>query len=96
MIDYDKHSRVIIGDSTAEIKVRVKGKEDLSPVRVACVGDSITYASGTEQGYPWQMRKLLGGKYDIENFGVDGATLLKSGDNPRQARSPQARLLHRI
>ena len=87
LIDYDKHSRVIIGDSTAEIKVRVKGKEDLSPVRVACVGDSITYASGTEQGYPWQMRKLLGGKYDIENFGVDGATLLKSGDNPYTSSS---------
>jgi acyl-CoA thioesterase-1 len=61
---------------------------------VACVGDSITYGSGianrTVDGYPAQLQRLLR-QYDlsweVQNFGVSGATLLSRGDLPyvRQA-----------
>lgn len=55
-------------------------------VRVACVGDSITYGSGLpdreHNAYPAQLQKLLGDGYQVRNFGVSGATLLKNGDKP--------------
>src|SRR5512135_942364 len=56
---------------------------------VACVGDSITYGSGianrTVDSYPAQLQRLLR-QYDpaweVQNFGVSGATLLSKGDKP--------------
>src|SRR4051794_25700025 len=55
-------------------------------VRVACVGDSITYgaviADREHNSYPAQLQKLLGDGYQVRNFGVSGATLLKNGDKP--------------
>lgn len=39
-------------------------------VKVACVGDSITELSG----YPFKLQLLLGGNYEVENFGVSGST----------------------
>lgn len=55
-------------------------------VRVACVGDSITYGAGIpdreHNSYPAQLQKLLGDGYAVRNFGVSGATLLKNGDKP--------------
>ena len=54
--------------------------------RVACVGDSITYGAGVENqkdnAYPVVLGRLLGDKYEVANFGVSGATLLKKGDKP--------------
>ena len=56
------------------------------PLRVACVGDSITFGAGVEQrdqnNYPKVLGGLLGGKYEVQNFGRSGATLLKQGDLP--------------
>jgi len=56
------------------------------PVRVACVGDSITYGVGTTRGnsYPSQLGRMLGDKWVVMNFGVSGATLLNHGDRPYQ------------
>lgn len=55
-------------------------------VKVACVGDSITFGShvtGRDQNsYPAVLQTLLGEKYQVKNFGVSGATLLKKGDKP--------------
>jgi lysophospholipase L1-like esterase len=55
-------------------------------VRVACVGDSITYGAGIpdreHNSYPAQLQNLLGDGYQVRNFGVSGATLLKRGDKP--------------
>lgn len=55
-----------------------------APVRVACIGDSITQGAGTENGksYPAQLQGLLGTAWQIGNFGVSGRTLLKQGDFP--------------
>ena len=54
------------------------------PIRVACVGDSITQGAGTEGGnsYPAQLGKMLGEKWKIGNFGISGTTMLKKGDSP--------------
>ncbi len=56
------------------------------PVRVACVGDSITFGAGVEQreknNYPKVLGELLGDKYEVRNFGRSDATLLKLGDLP--------------
>ncbi len=55
-------------------------------VKVACVGNSITYGSGikdrTANSYPAQLQKMLGEEWEIKNFGVSGATMLKKGDKP--------------
>lgn len=56
------------------------------PVRVACVGDSITYGSGTTrpavQSYPARLATLLGEQWHVRNFGVRGANLIGAGDKP--------------
>ena len=50
------------------------------PVRVACVGDSITYGHGIKDrendAYPGLLSSLLGEKYDVRNFGVSGSTTM--------------------
>lgn len=55
-------------------------------VRVACVGDSITFGSGlpdrARTTYPLVLDHLLGERYEVRNFGVSGATLLAAGDRP--------------
>ncbi len=56
------------------------------PIKVACVGNSITYGIGVANReincYPAQLGRLLGEDYDVRNFGVPGATLLKQGHKP--------------
>jgi acyl-CoA thioesterase I len=56
------------------------------PIRVACVGDSITFGSQVEDreknNYPAVLGRLLGERYEVRNFGVSGATLQKQGDKP--------------
>jgi len=54
------------------------------PIKVACVGDSITQGVGAKSGqsYPAQLQALLGDGYKVGNFGVSGRTLLKQGDFP--------------
>ena len=56
------------------------------PLRVACVGDSITEGSGlgnsATESYPAKLQRLLGSVYQVSNFGVSGRTLLKKGDYP--------------
>jgi len=56
------------------------------PVRVACIGNSITYGDGIKdrehQSYPAQLQKMLGPGWDVKNFGSSGRTLLRKGDYP--------------
>lgn len=57
-----------------------------TPVRVACVGNSITYGAGIENrerdAYPAQLQRMLGEGYVVGNFGKSGATLLNKGHRP--------------
>jgi len=56
------------------------------PVRVACVGDSITYGHGIKDrlhdAYPGVLSTMLGQKYDVRNFGVSGTTTMMGTDMP--------------
>jgi lysophospholipase L1-like esterase len=58
----------------------------VGPVRVACVGNSITYGDGGSQAYPAQLGALLGPAYTVVNFGLGGTTMLKKGDVPYWTR----------
>ena len=52
------------------------------PIRIACMGDSITAGArvNTEtDAYPAQLQRLLGDDYEVRNFGIGGATLIKQG-----------------
>ena len=55
-------------------------------IKVACVGNSITYGYGIKDrahdSYPAQLAQLLGDKWEVSNFGHSGATLLKNGNKP--------------
>ena len=55
-------------------------------IRVACIGNSITYGTGiadcTNDSYPSQLQRLLGSDYQVGNFGKPGATLLYHGHRP--------------
>ena len=55
-----------------------------APVRVACIGDSITEGAGADKGKsrPEQLQGLLGASWQVGNFGLGGRTLLKQGDYP--------------
>lgn len=56
------------------------------PLRVACIGNSITYGSGIanreQDSYPAVLQRMLGDGYVVENFGKPGATLLLRGHRP--------------
>lgn len=55
-------------------------------VKVACVGNSVTYGLGLEDReincYPAQLQQRMGDTYDVRNFGKSGATLLNRGHRP--------------
>ena len=54
------------------------------PVRVACVGDSITQGVGIQNpqkdGYPAKLQEILGAGWTVQNFGVGGRTMLRKAD----------------
>jgi lysophospholipase L1-like esterase len=54
----------------------------LKPIRVACVGNSITWGGLGDKSYPQQLGKLLGSHYDVKNFGVSARALLRKSDFP--------------
>jgi lysophospholipase L1-like esterase len=53
---------------------------------VACIGDSITYGANIQNrghdSYPAVLQRKLGKRYEVGNFGVSGANLIKKGDKP--------------
>ncbi len=55
-------------------------------IKVACVGNSVTYGYGLEnremECYPSRLQELLGDEYDVRNFGHSGATLLRRAYRP--------------
>src|SRR6056297_1224323 len=66
--------------------------DDTSPIRVACLGDSITAGARVDaksESYPARLQELLGDNFEVRNFGIGGATLLKS-DRSNLWRDPNA------
>ena len=56
------------------------------PIRVACIGNSVTYGYGHSNpsvtSYPTRLGEMLGNDYEVRNFGHSGATLLNHGHRP--------------
>lgn len=55
-------------------------------IRIACVGNSITYGAGIQDRekncYPAQLQAYLGDDYQVANFGCSGTTANSKGDYP--------------
>ena len=55
-------------------------------VRVACIGNSITFGAGiknrSRDSYPSVLARMLGDNYWVKNFGVSARTMLNEGDHP--------------
>jgi len=57
-------------------------------IKVAAIGDSNTFGAGVlfdsrgRNSYPAQLEQLLGPSYQVLNYGLNGRTLLSSGDHP--------------
>jgi len=64
----------------------IRAEDYRETIRVACIGDSITFGASiknrTRGCFPAQLGRMLGEKWQVRNFGVGGATLLKNGDLP--------------
>lgn len=56
------------------------------PIKVACVGNSITAGlllkDPKTESYPSRLQAMLGSGYEVGNFGHSGATLLSQGHKP--------------
>lgn len=67
----------------------ITGTGTLCPIKVACVGDSITYGDGnfnmgserTQDGYTTQLGNMLGSKYSVCNYGCFSTTMNRKGTN---------------
>jgi lysophospholipase L1-like esterase len=64
----------------------IRESDYTKPIRLACIGDSITFGYAIQDretnSYPAQLGVMLGSGWDVRNFGVSGATLLKNGNKP--------------
>ena len=58
-------------------------------IKVACVGDSITYGHGVKNwpknNYPVLLQKLLGDEYHVNSYGVSGRAVQDNSDQPYRA-----------
>jgi len=74
----------VVGCSLVDRSGPVCVEDYQQTIRVACVGDSITYGSAIKNRlrdcYPARLGRMLGEKWQTRNFGVGGATMLKKGD----------------
>ncbi len=63
-------------------------------LKVACVGDSITFGMGirmAENKYPEQLQKLLGDKFEVGRFGNSGKTAARVKDGVWYGLQPEHR-----
>lgn len=61
-------------------------QEAAEVIRVACVGNSITFGAGIanrdRDSYPSVLGQMLGRGYEVRNFGFSARTMLMKGDHP--------------
>jgi sialate O-acetylesterase len=65
-----------------------------APIRVACLGDSITYGAKADpktESYPAQLQQMLGERWAVKNFGVGGATMMRYGKPNAFEQLPKAK-----
>ncbi len=67
------------------LNVSIHG-QNTKTVKVACIGNSITYGDGIKDrirdSYPAQLGRMLGNGYEVRNYGYSGRTMLLKGDYP--------------
>lgn len=68
------------------LALSVRAQETADVIKVACVGNSITYGAGIENrerdSYPSVLGQMLGRGYEVRNFGFSARTMLIKGDQP--------------
>lgn len=69
--------------ATGEIKdLSLSGEKEI--VKIGCVGDSITYGSGSDDpsvdSYPVYLQRMLGYDYYVEKYGAPGHSLIETDD----------------
>ena len=79
-------STTLFGQQSTSISQRLGDSETQRLIKVACIGNSVTYGYGHENpsltSYPSQLAEMLGDDYEVGNFGKSGATLLRKGHRP--------------
>lgn len=68
-----------------------------APLRIACVGDSITYGivpNRLHNAWPAVLGRILGSRYMTLNCGRSGATMLKRGDLPYWTQPACKKAIH--
>lgn len=78
---------VIISLLFTSVRMSAETKVDsvIVPIKVACVGNSITAGYGVKNrdkdSYPMMLGQMLGEAYDVRNFGVSSKTMLRKGNS---------------
>jgi acyl-CoA thioesterase I len=77
---------MLVSCSTSQANLPIREADYSAPIRVACIGDSITYGHRIKDrehnSYPAQLAVLLGNKWEVRNFGVNGATAIRKSSRP--------------
>lgn len=80
-----------LAGSSLSVQTAAAEEAAADPIRVACVGDSLTegYCASNmiTKSYPARLQELLGDGYTVMNFGKTGATLLDGTNRPYKAQT---------
>ena len=91
---FQEATATVDGD-TITFAVANSGSEEAGPqegqIKVACIGDSITYGHGVTnwetENYPAVLQTILGDEYYVANYGFIGACVNPDGDKPYTEQS---------
>ena len=86
---FQEATATVDGD-TITFTVANSGRDEATPqegqIKVACIGDSITFGHGVTnwetENYPAVLQSLLGDEYFVGNYGFIGACVNPNGDKP--------------
>ena len=72
-------------------------KNGKDTIKVACVGDSVTYGYGTsiwpKNNYPFILESFLGDEYTVNNYGFCGYRVQRDVNKPYSSKSPYKKSL---
>ena len=76
------------------IRFKKNGKDT---IKVACVGDSVTYGYGIsnwpKNNYPFILESFLGDEYTVNNYGFCGYCVQSNSNKPYSSKSPYKKSL---
>ena len=73
---------LIVGSACEAVETNTEVSVEEDDLRVATVGDSITYYSFSGNNYPEQLDEMLGEDYAVQNFGESNYAAQSSSDFP--------------